>query len=154
MPGADARRTRNDRWTLLVLVAGVVYVLLVAYVPGFTARSPLFCLTRRCLGLHCPSCGLTRAVACLARLDPLAAVRFNPLVVVAAPFLAALVADTALKALGRRGFLAAVPRPLARATLAVVVAGFAVLFVVRTATWLVPEWNPDGWLIPPPTFPP
>lgn len=154
MPAADARGTHNERWTLLVLVAGVAYVLLVAYVPGFTDRSPLLCMTRRCLGLHCPSCGLTRAVACLARLDPVAAVRFNPLVVVIAPFLAALTADTSLKALGRRGFLAAVPRPLARATWAVVIAGFVVLFVVRTATWLVPECNPDGLLIPPATFPP
>lgn len=137
-----------------MLVAGVVYVLLVAYVPGFAERSPLCCLSRRCLGLHCPSCGLTRAFACLARLDPVAAVRFNPLVIVVAPFLAVLTVDAWLKVVGRHGCLAAVPRPLAWAAWTLVVAGILVLFVVRTASWLMPEWNPDGWLVPPAEFPP
>lgn len=151
-PPDDTRRTGIQRG--LLLAGCVVYVLVVAFVPGFTACSPFFCPTRRCLGLHCPGCGMTRALACLARLDPVGAVRFHPLVVVAAPFLAALVVDTLLQAAGRRGIFAAVPRPLARCGWAVCLAGFGLVFAVRAASWLVPGWNPDGWLIPPATFPP
>ena len=34
------------------------------------------------LGMPCPGCGTTRAFAALVQLDPLAAFRFNPLVMV------------------------------------------------------------------------
>ena len=44
---------------------------------GFAWTCPLIAL----LNVPCPSCGTTRAFASLANLDPLAAIKFNPLIV-------------------------------------------------------------------------
>jgi len=144
----------GQRASLALLAACVIYVLLVAYVPGFAAWSPLVCPTRRMLGLHCPGCGLTRAFACVARLDPLAAIRFHPVVVVAAPFAGGLLVNSLLRVRGHRGILGVVPRSVIHWGWLWCLIGFGVTFIVRTATWLMPACNPGCWLIPPATFPP
>lgn len=145
-------------WRLAALALAAGYVLAVAFVPEFCSWSPLSCTTRRTLGLHCPTCGLTRSFACLVRLDPLSAVAFNPLVIFAAPFAAVLAIDGALAVAGRRRAAVRLP-PVARrwgsaVFLTLLVAVFVALFIVRTASWLMPAWNPDGWLLPPAEFPP
>lgn len=140
---ADAQRT-------LALLAGCGgYVLAVAFLPGFARESPVFCPAWRFLGLHCVTCGLTRAMACLARLDLVAAVRFNPLVILAAPLVAILATDACCLAVGRPGIIASLPKWLkASCLVAVLILGTTIL-VVRTASWFEPAWNPDGWLLPP-----
>lgn len=143
----------GQRTSLALLVGCVIYVLLVAYVPGFTAWSPLVCPTRRIFGLHCPGCGLTRAFACLVRLDPLAAIRFHPVAVAAAPFACGLLVDALLRVRGHRGIVGVVPWTVIRCSWLYCLFGFGVTFVVRIATWLRPACNPDCWLIPPATFP-
>jgi hypothetical protein len=147
-------RADSARLTLVAIAACTTYVVLIAWLPAFTTGSPVLCLTRRLFGLNCPSCGLTRAMACLARLDPGSAVRFHPLVILVAPLVAVFAIDTCLAAMGRRSLVGAIPRPLARVFWMLLLAGFAVVFVVRTASWLAPEWNPSGWMIPPANFPP
>jgi|APCry1669189000_1035189.scaffolds.fasta_scaffold18199_2 hypothetical protein len=143
----------RSRGTLALLWSGICYVMAVAYLPELMARSPIFCVTNRCLGLHCPACGLTRAIASLLRLDPQAAVQFNPLVVLVAPLAVLFVIDTSLLVMGRRGVLASVPRLVTVVFWATLFAGFGILFVVRVITWLIPAWNPNGWMIPPSAFP-
>jgi hypothetical protein len=154
IPSRPERSLRNA-WPTLALVAfGVVYVLIVAFVPGFTEWSPLVCPSSRIFGFHCPSCGLTRAVACIARLDPWAAVRFHPLVVLIAPAVVLFSIDNFLATLGKPGVLGMLPVAARRAYWIVLLLGFGVMFVVRLASWLAPESNPSGWLLPPQAFPP
>lgn len=145
---ADARRT------LAVLAGCGGYVLAVAFLPGFAGESPVFCPAWRFLGLHCATCGLTRAMACLARLDVVAAVRFNPLVILAAPLIAVLATDACRRAVDRPGVIASLPKWLKAGCLAAGLVLVATILVVRTASWLEPAWNPDGWLLPPAAFPP
>jgi hypothetical protein len=151
-PG-DTSRVDNARLTLVAIAACVTYVVMLAWIPAFLAGSPVLCLTRRLLGLNCPSCGLTRAMACLARLDPGSAVRFHPLVILVAPLVAVVAVDACLTAMGRQGLVRAIPRPLVRGFWAVLIAGFGV-FLVRTLSWFAPDLNPAGWMIPPAAFPP
>lgn len=144
---------RRAAVTLMALAACAVYVCAVAFVPGFTRSSPVVCPTSRCLGLQCPSCGMTRAMACLVRCDVVSALRYNPLVVFAAPFAAGFTIDTLLEWSGRRGLTGRVPG-LRRWGWRLLVASFVVVGLVRAATWLAPACNPRGWLMPPAEFPP
>jgi hypothetical protein len=153
-PSDDTNRVDSARLTLVAIAACAVYVTLLGWIPAFTAESPVLCLPRRLLGLNCPSCGLTRAMACLARLDAESAVRFHPLVILVAPLIAVVTVDTCLAAVGRRGLAAAIPRPLLRGFWAALLSGFCVVFAVRMASWIAPAWNPAGWMIPPAAFPP
>lgn len=143
----------GQRTSLARLVGCVIYVLLVAYVLGFTASSPLVCPTRRIYGLNFPGCGLTRAVACLAHLDPLEVIRFHPVALAAAPFACGLLVDALLRVRGSCGIVGVVPRTVIRCGWLCCLFGFGGTFVVRIATWLMLACNPDCWLIPPATFP-
>lgn len=150
----DARnvRLRSDVFTMAVVVACAGYVLGLSFMPGFREVSPLSCFIKRAVGLNCPTCGLTRAMACCARLDFVTAVRFNPLVVLVAPIVAVYSADLLLRIAGRRGLYRMVPTRLAAGTWTAVSVLFLVLLFVRTATWIKPELNPSRWLIPPVSF--
>lgn len=147
-------RSRSDAFTIALLVGCTAYVLALAFVPGFRRFSPLACFIKQSVGLHCPTCGLTRAMACCARLDFVGAVRFNPLVILVAPVAAFYSAGLLLRTTGRGWLLASVPRTLVVAVWVGLLAVFLLLFLVRTATWFLPEVNPDGWLIPPAKFSP
>ena len=51
---------------------------------GVHLQVPLpFCLLRKVTGIPCPGCGCTRSLLAWTDLDPLAALRFNPLFFVA-----------------------------------------------------------------------
>lgn len=154
VPSLPERSLRRQWITLAILAGCIAYVVVMAYVPGFTSRSPLICPAHRVLGLHCPSCGLTRAIACLVRLEPVAAVRFHPLVILVAPAVLLFTIDTCLAAAGIRGPLDSLPPAVVRGFWIAILAGFGIVFVVRLASWIAPEWNPSGWMLPPQAFPP
>lgn len=149
----DTNRVDSARLTLVAIAACATYVVLLAWMPALMAGSPVLCLTRRLFGLNCPSCGLTRAFACLARLDPQSAVRFHPLVVMVAPLVVMFAVDTCLAAMGRKRLAEAIPRTIICGFWTALLLGFGIVFIVRTVSWWAPDWNPAGWLIPPAAFP-
>jgi hypothetical protein len=142
----------KKRLNLLIAIGCAGYVLAVAYVPRFSDWSPLECPWHRFLGLDCPTCGLTRAMACIARLDPVEALRFNPLVVLLAPWALVFAINAVAEAVGAR-MRFRVCRWIDAYGWWVLLVGVAILFAVRTTTWLAPELNPSDWLSPPSGFP-
>lgn len=95
---------------------------------------------------------MTRAMACLVRLDVASALRYNPLVVLAAPVATGFVIDALLRCIGRGG-LGGRLTMLNRWGWRIVLAAFMVVGIVRAATWIAPACNPQGWLMPPAQFP-
>ena len=63
-----------------LFIAGAVYL----YVFG----SPFFCMFYQLTGLYCPGCGTGRAASALIHFHFLEAFLYNPLVMLAAPFIA------------------------------------------------------------------
>jgi hypothetical protein len=155
MPCMNERklRSQNDIALLVVVCICAMYVLALAFIPGFRSYSPLVCLWRRSLGLYCPACGLTRAVACCVRLDFANAVRFNPLVVIVVPVFSLYLANLLLRLAGLPGLAWTVPPSISRFVFALLIIGVCILFSIRTVTWLMPDANPDKWLMPPSAFP-
>jgi ribose/xylose/arabinose/galactoside ABC-type transport system permease subunit len=84
-------RFKKFRWLWIALgaLAAVVLVVLFVFNPANHSFYP-FCAFYRMSGLQCPGCGGLRAAHQLLHGDVVAAFRFNPLVVTAAPILAAL----------------------------------------------------------------
>ncbi len=150
----EANSDRRAHLRLIFLLACISYVLAIAFLPEAVSWSPFVCGSYRVLGLPCPGCGMTRAFACLVRLEPLDAMRFNPLIVVAAPTAIVMTCDSVLECLGRPGLMQRVPAWLSRLTLACFTAGICVVFLIRVVSWAAPTWNPDGLAIPPNAFPP
>ncbi len=88
-------------WALLGLGAASVAALWV--IDPFNSRWLPPCAFRALTGLYCPGCGSTRALYCLVHGEVGAALRFNPLLIVALPFLTyAVVAPLAERHLGLR----------------------------------------------------
>lgn len=144
----------SESWRLPLLAAGTAYVFAVAFVPGFSDWSPLRCTPHDLLGVHCPTCGLTRSLACLLRLDLVSALQFNPLVVFVAPVAAALFLDGIMEAAGcRRPLLTSPAGALRRWCWRLFLMAFAALTLVRLVSWLLPAWNPDCLFLPPAEFP-
>jgi hypothetical protein len=91
---ATRRQRRLVRGAILALVglgaaAGLYFVAAVS-----PADSPLYpkCQLRQLTGLHCPGCGLTRALHSGLNGDLIQMVAFNPLAVVVFPVLAVVLA--------------------------------------------------------------
>lgn len=137
----------------MLLAACGAYVFLLAYVPEASRFSPIFCPSHRWLGLNCATCGMTRAMACLIRLDPVSHVMFNPLVVLIGPLIVLWIFDTSLRLSNREGFLSTVPHRLTRSFWRLLGIALVAVWVVRAVTWLQPDLNPHGWFIPPEEFP-
>ncbi|MDA1014470.1 MAG: DUF2752 domain-containing protein [Planctomycetota bacterium] len=70
----------------MTLLAVPVVVVFWTYDPSESSFFPK-CLFHVCTGLHCPGCGVQRAVHRLLHGDLIAALRFNAMVVLALPFL-------------------------------------------------------------------
>ncbi len=142
-----SRSPRQDRAALLLFGAGAALVLAGAFWPEVRAWLPS-CPSQRWLGLPCPGCGLSRACYALLHADLVGATRFNPLWIVLVPYAAYAFADAAAGvAMGRR-LLADWPRWFVRGVGAIFVVLWCVLAVVRGITFLVPELNPKGFLLP------
>jgi hypothetical protein len=85
--------------TWLSLAIGATYLFI--FEPGKSGFFP-GCPFRALTGFTCPGCGSTRGLHCLLHGDVVAAFEFNPLMVVALPFLLyALVRYTAAAVSGR-----------------------------------------------------
>lgn len=150
----DTPRRQGARLRLVILLGCVAYVIALAYIPNLVAYSPLVCGSSRILGLSCPGCGLTRAFACLARLQPWEAVQFNPLILIAAPAAVVLLCDSILEVFSKPGVVQRIPRWLRNMANRLFIFAAIAIFVLRFMTWVVPTWNPDGWGLPPVFFPP
>jgi hypothetical protein len=74
----------NEKWTLGMVVAIVLFVLARAFFPALPL--PLRCPSHEFLGLDCPGCGITRATVSLLKLQFGTAVRYNPLILFVAPY--------------------------------------------------------------------
>ena len=73
------RARRRDQPLALGLTLGAVAAAMLAPWTPVLARLAPACVLHTLTGLPCPACGATRAVLALARLDPVAAFAFNPL---------------------------------------------------------------------------
>ena len=86
----DERRAQIARlarsWAPLLILAFIGAALLWLFDP---LKVPIFppCPLHALTGLHCPGCGAARACHALAHADVYAAFRWNPLLVIVAPFL-------------------------------------------------------------------
>lgn len=76
---------RYWRAAVVALLPLAVYLLPREWI--FSGEHPL-CLIRNITGHECPGCGMTRALASLAYMDPVGAWHYNRAVVVVAPLLA------------------------------------------------------------------
>lgn len=83
---ATSRRSRSAAPAVLGAVAAGATLLVARVDPGEPGHYPL-CPLSALTGLACPLCGALRATHALAHLDVAAAVTYNPLWAVAAPFL-------------------------------------------------------------------
>ena len=81
--------TLNPRLLALVswLTLAVATVYLFIFEPGKSGFFP-FCPFRAVTGLACPGCGSTRGMHALVHGDVVAAFKFNPMLILALPFLA------------------------------------------------------------------
>jgi len=78
-PGSRFARLCQSRWQPLFLVAGVAIAAILVRL-ALHLRLPLpFCLMREMTGIPCPGCGATRSLLGWSHLNPLEALRFNPL---------------------------------------------------------------------------
>ncbi len=85
-PATTRRRTR----LVLVLLAAIVLPAGAAILYTFPPAESRFyppCAFHALTGLHCPGCGATRCLHALAHGDVAQALAYNPLLVVALPFL-------------------------------------------------------------------
>jgi hypothetical protein len=88
-PEPKSSRDTSRRWQLAVLVpvAAVGLAWLWAFDPAQTGMYPP-CALHWLTGWHCPGCGSTRAVHALLHGNVLAALGFNPLLVIGTPVVA------------------------------------------------------------------
>ncbi len=138
----------NERWTLGAVLGGVLYVALVACAPRWAGQIPPFCFARW-FGGYCPGCGLTRACACLLRLDVASALQYNLLAVLVAPFVAYRVLELMVGMASGRVLIAGWPRWFVAAYQWAFLGAWFVLGVIRAATWLFPQFNPGHIGLPP-----
>jgi hypothetical protein len=150
--GPWRRLSQDDSWTLVCMTAAAVVLAVLAFYPGFFERLPPLCLMRR-LGGYCPGCGLTRACVSLVKLDFPAAVRFNVLVFFVVPVATLRLIDVVGRLVSGREDAIAWPRWLGPPAQWGFLVVCGALTIVRFLSWLMPEWNPSGFALPPEVHP-
>lgn len=78
---------QTEKLWLAAIVAGVIYVALFAFVPGFE-NFGWPCLWKQGAGIECAGCGFTRACAALMKTKWSTALHHNPLVFLVVPLVA------------------------------------------------------------------
>lgn len=126
------RFDQTEKLWLAAIVAGVIYVALFAFVPGFENFGWL-CLWKQGAGIECAGCGFTRACAALLVMNWKAAWHFNPLVFLIVPYLAWRTACIATGLLTRRATGAIIPSLVRKTAFwaAVVIVGSYALLHLR-----------------------
>lgn len=141
------RFTRNERWTLSILIGGAVVVLASARVPWLDAHLPV-CPIHQLLGIHCPGCGLTRAAQSLVQLELPEALLQNPLIAIVAPFALYRLLAILVGAITGRRLLTGWPGWFVKGYQMAFVGTWMLLAVVRVVSALAPEANPLGLGLP------
>ena len=136
---------KRAKITILIAALGFFYVAALALFPTLAPLSPLRCALYTVTGMNCSGCGLTRACVSLLHLHFMSAIRFNPLIVIVAPCIAAYVVDSILILLGKKSFIDRVPKWVCKTVLVVFIGVSVLLFLVRLLTWLEPSLNPNLW---------
>ena len=141
-PAASKRAILKVAVTLAVLVAGatILYTHNPVPEPGHVSYFPP-CPFYKLTGLYCPGCGATRAAHCLLHGQVATAFDYNPLFVVALPFILYALGRQAMRTL--RPDLAPPPRPVSQKwiwTVLAVVLTFAVLrnLPQPSLAWMAP----------------
>ena len=143
------RFTENERWVLILLLAGAALLAATLRFPELARILP-GCPIHRLLGLHCSGCGGGRAALALARLQLGEAWTQNPLLPIILPYLiyrgVTILCGVATGRWLARGW----PRWFTRGYQYLFILVWALLAIVRTASWIWPDLNPHGWGIPRP----
>jgi uncharacterized membrane protein YhaH (DUF805 family) len=133
IPSPPPRPAAGWRWWALALgcAAAAGGVLLYWATPtedSLYPRCPFHTLT----GLHCPGCGTTRCLHALLHGDPAQALAYNPLAVLALPFLLAWLGRLGLAALVNRRLRG---RPLPALWIRLIFVAIVVFWVLRNLPW-------------------
>ncbi|MDX2018160.1 MAG: DUF2752 domain-containing protein [Planctomycetota bacterium] len=121
----------RNRWPIALLALWSVSVGLIVILTPAGQPLPVTCLLRRATGLPCPTCGSTRAILALTRLDPAEALRLNPLVAALALLTPMLIALWVVFTRAKRPQLSATAITLA--IVAALGANWAYLLLTRAA---------------------
>ena len=81
--------SRSPRFWRVIAIAGGFAALALTPV-AWLEKMPSVCLYWNLLGVHCPGCGMTRAISALLHADLNRALGYNPLVMVVFPALAGI----------------------------------------------------------------
>jgi hypothetical protein len=87
----------------VAVLLGVAALLALAIIPtGILEKGPVLCVWRNLFGIHCPTCGMTRAFSSLLHGKLVSAFEYNKLVVVVFPIYCAILCREAAR--WRKGF--------------------------------------------------
>jgi hypothetical protein len=141
MTNAGSISAMNRRVILILLaVFGICFgLLLFLFNPSQYSFFPI-CIFHQVTGLHCPGCGAQRALHSLFHGQLLLALHYNPLFIIALPFLLLAGGRWIWQFASGRELPPILVRPLYIKIIAGVVIGFAVIRNIPVApfTWLAP----------------
>src|SRR5262249_13310082 len=121
------------RWWALALgcAAGTAGVLLYCAAPTEDSFYPR-CLFHTLTGLHCPGCGTTRCLHALLHGDPIQALAYNVLAVLALPFLLVWFARLGLAAVRNKRVRS---RPVPARWIRIIFIAIVVFWILRNLPW-------------------
>jgi hypothetical protein len=121
------RFDQSEKVWAAIIAIGLIYVACFAFIPGFD-RFGWPCFWKQLTAAECAGCGFTRACAALIQMDWTAALHFNPLVFLVAPFLGWKLLEITFGLGTGRSLQAVIPRACRLVFIAsLVIAGFIML---------------------------